>query len=414
MATLTAAARKVEDLVIVGGGIAGVATALGLLRIGKRSLVLERWHELRESGASLTLGSNAWRALDALGVAHKLLPRYYLLKSGIVTNLETGVTQHQPFVQQNGEGDEIGPRVVHRRALLEAIAEELPPDAIRFSSKLTLMKTEQLPDSSTVYILQLEDGAIIKAKAVIGCDGVHSVVAQWLGLAAPRDSGRSAVRGLTSFPEGHGFIQQVHQFLFKEVRAGFVPVNENDVYWFVTHLTTAKVQEMGSDPELIRRATLEDLAVDFPAEFQEIVRRSKPDSLSWARLLYRAPWNVLFGRTHRGCVTVAGDAMHPTMPDLGQGGCIALEDAVVLARCVARAGTAKEMEEGMARYVAERRWRVAWVITASFLSGYVQQASTGLWARGVKLIRDRLFYTFIFPKIIGITSYNCGTLTKAI
>ncbi|KAG0499725.1 hypothetical protein HPP92_004416 [Vanilla planifolia] len=408
----TSAAEKVEELVIVGGGIAGLATAVALQRLGKRCLVLERWHEVRQSGAALTLFPNAWRALDALGVGHKLRPHYYLLRTGTITNLANGVTQHQSFVSKGASGEEMGPRVVHRKALLEAIAEELPPECIRFSSKLSSITTEVLNDSSTVVVLTLEDGDIIKAKAVIGCDGVHSVVAQWLGLSPPRNSSRSAVRGLAVFPEGHGLKLQGHQFLSPGVRTGFVPVNKNDVYWFTAQRTTPKMNEMGRDPELILKWTLEELVGDVPEEFKEVVLRTTPESLSYAQLTYRAPWNVFIGRAQRGCVTVAGDAMHPTTPDLGQGGCISLEDAVVLARCLARACTAKEMEDAMAQYVGERRARAAWVITVSFFSGFVQQASGGLWAGPMRLFRDLLFYRLIFPMILGIARYDCGRLPE--
>ncbi|PKA46903.1 Zeaxanthin epoxidase, chloroplastic [Apostasia shenzhenica] len=182
-------------------------------------------------------------------------------------------------------------------------------------------------------------------QAVIGCDGVHSVVAQWLGLAAPRGTGRSAIRGLGFFPDGHGYEMAIQQFI-----------------------------------------STGDLAPDFPPEFKEVVRRSDLSTLSWVTLHFRSPWSVLVCPARRGCVTVAGDAFHPMTPDLGQGGGIALEDAVVLARCLARAGSARETEEGMAQYVAARRWRAAAVIMASFFSGFVQQASGGPLTRLVKLI----------------------------
>ena len=68
--------ERYEDVVIVGVGIAGLATALGLKRVGVRALVLERSHELQAAGAAFTLAPSAWRALYALGVAHKLIPLY--------------------------------------------------------------------------------------------------------------------------------------------------------------------------------------------------------------------------------------------------------------------------------------------------------------------------------------------------
>ena len=68
-------------------------------------------------------------------------------------------------------------------------------------------------------------------QALIGCDGVHSVVARWLGLIAPVNSGRWAVRGLAIFPEGHGLDVDFQQFVTIGKRAGFAAVNDKEVYW---------------------------------------------------------------------------------------------------------------------------------------------------------------------------------------
>lgn len=78
----------------------------------------------------------------------------------------------------------------------------------------------------------MEDGTIIETKILIGCDGVHSMVAHWLGLAKPVSSGRFAVRGLAVYPEGHGFNHEVRQFLQVDLRGGFVPLNDKELYWF--------------------------------------------------------------------------------------------------------------------------------------------------------------------------------------
>lgn len=75
---------------------------------------------------------------------------------------------------------------------------------------------------------------------MIGCDGVHSVVARWLGLAEAIDSGRSAIRGLAVFPEGHELInKEALQYLGDGKRAGLVPLNSKELYFFITHTSTA-------------------------------------------------------------------------------------------------------------------------------------------------------------------------------
>ena len=129
--------------------------------------------------------------------------------------------------------------------------------------------------------------------------------------------------------------------------------------------------------------------------------------------MFRQPWNVAFGNLSKQNVAVAGDAMHPMTPDLGQGGCSALEDAVALGRHI---GTSfiqnggivpSEMARVLANYVEERRWRAAWLIAGSYLSGWVQQGGSS-WA--VKLFRDTIFFRYLFRKIFSVMHYDCGKL----
>ncbi|CAL9054387.1 unnamed protein product, partial [Musa banksii] len=309
-----------HEVVIVGAGIAGLATAVALKIVGLQTLVLERSPELRATGAAIGLSSNAWRALEVLGVAHKLLPSCPTVPKAVVTDLPTGSIQAVPFTRSQ-RGD-TATRIVHRKDLLETLAEELKPGTIRFSSKITSIDQDA---SSSVTAVHLDDGSVVKAKVLIGCDGVHSVVARWLGLSEPVHSGRSAVRGLAVFPEGHGLKNGAAQYVIDDKRAGFAPLNSNDLYWFITHPSTAREKEIERDPELILAEVTEKLAIDFPPEFQMVVRHVDLATLSWAPLVFRLPWDVLLGRIHKGCVTVAGDAMHPMTPDLAQGGCTALE-----------------------------------------------------------------------------------------
>nr|XP_048335583.1 monooxygenase 2-like [Ziziphus jujuba var. spinosa] len=397
--------EMVEDVVIVGAGIAGLATAVALKRAGIRSLVLEKAEELRTTGSALTLLPNAWLALDTLGVSHKLTSLYASNDKVNVTNVDSGAVQEVVLGRNNN-----GHRVVHRKVLLTTLANELPQSSIRFSSKLIAIET-QTQEGSSISVIHLQDATTIKAKVLIGCDGVHSVVGRWLGLGEAVDSGRSAVRGLSLYPHGHGLNQVVNQFLAAGIRAGYVPIDDTQVYWFL--LCQSKVEELATDPKEIQKEITKKFAKNFPEKFKDIVENSDLSTLSWAPLKFRYPWQVLFGNLCNKNITVAGDAMHPMTPDLGQGGCSALEDAVVLGRHITTSFIQngcliepKEMPKVLENYVQERKGRVTFLITGSYMSGRVQQGGSVL-----KFVRDFLFYKFVFPRIAGkVMNYDCGKL----
>lgn len=131
-------------------------------------------------------------------------------------------------------------RPVHRRELLEAMAEELPPGTIRFSSRLASIGTEPAAGGGggeELAVVGLDDGTVIRSRVLVGCDGVHSAVARWLGMAEPASSGRSCVRGLAVYPGGHGVRKELRQFLSHGLRAGMVPISDTDIYWFVVNNT---------------------------------------------------------------------------------------------------------------------------------------------------------------------------------
>ncbi|XP_031402233.1 monooxygenase 2-like [Punica granatum] len=396
-----------EEAVIVGAGICGLATAVALKRVGIRAVVLERASELRTTGAAILLWSNAWLALNALGVTDKLNLLYAPIERGFFTDVKTKSTQQVVYASKERDG----PRAVHRKILLQVLADELPLDTIRFSSKLTSVESI-VKDGHRISVLRLHDGAIIKAKVVIGCDGVHSVIAKRLKLSPPVRSGRSGVGGISVYPAGHGLSPNVQQFVDVSKRAAIIPLNDKEVYWFLVLQTTPEDKDIGNDPESIQRAVMENWAKDFPLSYLDIVQQSDLSTVSFASLMFRYPWDVVLGTLSTENIVVAGDAMHPTTPELGQGGCMALEDAVVLGRHMGNSldpkGKLRPGDVGCAlgKYVGERRWRTAWIIVGSYLSGWVQQDGSGWW---MKFLRD-LFYKTIQTRVINLVHYDCGRL----
>ncbi|KAL9259086.1 Monooxygenase 2-like protein [Drosera capensis] len=406
------------EIVIIGGGVAGLATALGLHRLGFRSLVLESSDRLRVTGAAFATWTNAWRALDALGIGD-IVRSQHVRHQGLVTmSTEMGIrTSTIPFMNKDGSGEhEV--RCVKRRVLLETIAKELPENTIRFSSKLV-----SIEDSSHFKLLHLADGSIIKAKVVIGCDGVNSSVSRWLGFKKAAYVGRSAMRGYAVFEEGHGFEPNFMLFSGHGSRYGIIPCDDTSLYWFFTFVSSGKDKEIETNPAKMKEFVLNNLG-KVPDEIRRVIEISKEEDIICSPLRNRAPWEILFGNVSKDNVCVTGDAFHPMTPDLGQGACSALEDAVVLARCLAAAlsdnsepdnkHTKEEVEYervkmALKKYAKERKWRGAVLVGTAHVLGRIQQSDE----RVTSFIRDKLLSPFLAAAIVNKSKFDCGQLKTA-
>ncbi|KAH1231228.1 Monooxygenase 3 [Glycine max] len=375
----------VEDIVIVGAGIAGLTTSLGLHKLGIRSLVLESSDTLRVTGFALSIWENAWKALDTVGVGDFL--------------------RHQ-HLQLNGRNREI--RCVKRKLLLEALANELPKSGF-----------------SKIKIVRLDDGTTIKTKVLIGCDGINSVVAKWLGFKEASFTGRYVIRGYKKLMNNHGLEPKFMHYFGKGFRSGVMPCDDNTVYWFLTWTPTSEEKELAKNPSKMKQLVLRKVE-KMPSDIKTFIEKTETKDILTSPLKYRHEWELMLGKISKGNVCVVGDAFHPMAPDLGQGGCCALEDGIILARHLAEAFTkktgkhvAKEMgEEGkskeqykkieasLRKYAKERRWRNIDISVTSYVLGFVLQGDLKL----VSHFRDKLFPAFLAELLLKKSDFDCGKL----
>lgn len=341
-----------EEVVVVGAGIAGLATALSLHRLGVSSLVLEQGDSLRTGGTSLTLFKNGWRVLDAIGVGDELRSRFLQIQ-GLVMKAEDGRELRSFTFDDEAPGQEV--RAVERRLLLETLASRLPPGTISFTSRLKAIVMQGMDGT----LLELDDGTRILAKIVIGCDGMRSPVAKWMGFSEPKYVGHCAFRGLGLYPEGQPFKPKVNYIYGRGLRAGFVPVSPMKVYWFICFNSPSPGPRI-SDPAVLKKEALE-LVRSWPAELLDVIQKTPDSVIIKTPLVDRWLWPALTppAATASG-VVVVGDAWHPMTPNLGQGACCALEDAVVLSRKLASAltGGQERVDEALREYSQERWARV--------------------------------------------------------
>ncbi|CAO2046207.1 unnamed protein product [Urochloa humidicola] len=401
------AEAEVHGIVIVGGGICGLATALGLHRKGIASLVLEKSKVLRAEGAGIGIQANGWRALEQLGVAAELRKTADLI-----------TTYHDVWLQGDKTTRDRYPvktelRCLNRKDLIQALAKDLPAGVIRFGCRIAAVDAD--PDGHGA-VLTMADGTTLKAKVVIGCDGgTNSAVAKYLGLPPVRTIPRPVFRGFTSYPHGHPFENEFLRLRVGDFFIGRLPVTDNLVHFFVTMAKPATDTGLtGGDLTTVRGLVLKELEdVQCPADIIEVVRGSDPESLNLVtNFWYRPPWEVALRGFRRGTVTVAGDAMHAMGPFIGQGGSAGLEDAVVLARSLARAAAADGgsqeavIGEAIAAYVRERRVRLTLLSLESFIMGALLVRSP---SPAVKLACVAVL-VLLGSKSLRHANFDCGRL----
>ncbi|GAB4838553.1 hypothetical protein Ancab_028099 [Ancistrocladus abbreviatus] len=255
-------------------------------------------------------------------------------------------------------------------------------------------------------------------KVLIGADGVNSEVAKWLGFKKPSFAPRYAIRGYADYKESHRFEHKFLQFFVKGFRGGVVPCNDTSFYWFICWHCPTRDKEMEDNPEKMKEFVLNKFD-KVPDKVKDVFKITNQDDLVCSQLRYRAPWEILRADISRDNVCVAGDALHPMTPDLGQGACSALEDSVILARCLAEAfaknSTGEKCSEeeeherikmSLKEYAKERRWRAFDLVSTAYIVGGIQLGNEKV----IRLLRDKFLAPYLAKVLMKKASYNCGPL----
>jgi 2-polyprenyl-6-methoxyphenol hydroxylase-like FAD-dependent oxidoreductase len=354
--------------IIIGGGIGGMALAAALERVGVTYEVHEQADELREVGAGLTLWSNAQIALARLGVAEGLT-----LKGSIVARLEVRTPDGRvlavtPLARAAKRFGVPGSVCAHRADILSELMRQSDPARVRLRSRCV-----GFAERDGRVLAHFADGHEAHGDFLIGADGLRSAVrARLFGDLPPRYAGYTCWRGVaslvqTALPQGTAFEAWGRGRRFSIHHCG-----RGRLFWWACHNEPAD----GTDSAAGRQADVLKLFSDWHAPISAVITAT-PEILR-NDILDRPPSRVW----SRGRVTLLGDAAHPTTPNLGQGACQAIEDAVVLADQLRGGGDPATVFRA---YEKLRQRRTARITEDSFRMGWVCQ-----WENPVACwLRDR-------------------------
>jgi salicylate hydroxylase len=365
---MAASSASLPRVAIVGGGIGGIAAAAFLRRAGLPAVVYEQAAVLREVGAGLVLAPNAVRLLRRVDVMNQLADRAVPLDVGWeFRRWEDGRILSAEDLAGSCERL-YGERTytVHRADLHRAITSAVPAGTVRLGKRCAGVSVR----GSTV-VLAFTDGTRAEADVVIGADGVHSTVRGAVTDPAPhRYSGICAFRATVPADRAPGFSRRRAQTLWLGPGHHLVhyPVSGGAAVNLVAFAPAGDytVESWSA------AATVEEFLAEFAGwdrRLQDLIREAGPPG-RWA-LLDRDPLT----RWSRGPVTLLGDAAHPMFPFFAQGAAQAIEDAAVLARCLAE--DTRTPERALRRYESLRIGRTTRLQEVSHARAHVNHLPDG-------------------------------------
>ena len=354
-------------VLIAGGGIGGFAAALALTRQGIPVHLIERASDFHEVGAGIQLGPNVFRMFELLGVSEQMshwavFPDNLIMRDALDGSEVTRIPAGEPLRRHFGYPY----AVIHRADLhnvLIAAVKRSPLATLTTSSKVVSFE-----DRGDRVAVQTEAGQSYEGTALIGADGLWSAVrGQLLADGKPRVSGHIAYRGVIPTAKVPAHLQENNVVLWAGPKTHLVhyPLHRGEVYNLVVVFHSSRYEE-GWD-------TYGD-----PGELHERFQGQHPKVREFLSMANEWKMWVLCDRDPvsqwtRGRVTLLGDAAHPMLQYLAQGGCMAIEDAVILAgKLVAAKG---DVNGAFLAYQQERYLRTTRVQLTARMYGDIYHAA---------------------------------------
>ena len=336
-----------QDLkaVVIGAGIGGLTTGIALKQLGYEVEIYDRVSELRPAGAGISLWSNGVKVLNQLGLGKEMAAiggqmnrmEYRSHKDESLTNIHL-----EPLFEKVGQRPYPVARTDLQKMLLTAFGE----DEVHLNMKcVEVSQTEK--DATATF----EDGSTATGDLVIGADGIHSITRAYV-LGKPIDLRYAGYVNWNGLVPADPLLCDADNWVLyvgESKRASMMPVGGDRFYFFFG----VPMEKAGEPAPEDRRQELAAHFADWPAAVQSLIKALDPTQTNRIEICDIDPPAQLV----KGRIAVLGDSAHATTPTLGQGGCQAMEDALMLSRCLVT--TNISVEDALLRYEKARKSRTA-------------------------------------------------------
>lgn len=345
---------------IIGAGIGGLTAAIALRNAGLAPVVYERASALHPVGAGLTLQPNAVLALREIGIGSAIERAGAALSAGAVMRSDGTPLMKMPDGMIEQLRRELGAGIVgiHRATLHRLLLDALGQEHVQLGRACIGFR-----DTNDEVFARFADASEVACDVLIGADGIHSAIrAQLHGANEPRYAGYTSYRGVTSdrrdLPADFG-----GEMWGRGQRFGGCAIDGGRFYWFAT-LNSPAGHTHASAAE--QKAFLQQKFASFGMRVPELIASTPEAAIVQTDISDRPT----LSRWGRGAVTLLGDAAHAMTPNLGQGACQAIEDALVLSRKLTAAAS---IAAGLRAYEDARHRRANAVVTTARRLGMIGQ-----------------------------------------
>ena len=325
---------------MIGAGIGGLTAAIALRCVGAEVTLYEQMPELTEVGSGITLWVNAMRVLQKLGVDDTVRDN-----GGVVDDLDSLTWDGKPRtplpIRRLAERYGAPSVGIHRAVLQATLAGALDDGVLQLGAKCTGFEL----DGDGVRV-RFENGREERADVLVGADGIRSTIHRQLrGEPQVRYSGYYCWRSSAHLEHPQLTAGRYVQLYATNSNFGIFPIGPDRWAWYGTQVGPS-VAGQGADRERWKHEAL-DKFKDWWSPVSAVIEATPAAEMACHDISDRVP---ITGWT-RGPVALLGDAAHPTTPTLGQGGCMAIEDALVLARSLEGE---EDIASGLRRYEGQR------------------------------------------------------------